>query len=100
FEVIQRDTRFDAFTNLLIMPNIGASMRFFISKWVTVSLGIRDYVFLDHFEPKNRSDTMFTSADEAKKGADTSLINNVMFQVGVSFWIPTSFEYTTFRGRT
>jgi hypothetical protein len=25
------------------------------------------------------------------------VINNVMFQIGVSFWLPTSFEYTTFR---
>ena len=96
-ETVVRNTALDPFTNLLIMPNIGASMRFFISKWVTVSLGIRDYVFFDHFEPTNRSDTMFTSAEEAKSHADGSLINNVMFQIGVSFWIPTSFEYTTFR---
>jgi outer membrane beta-barrel protein len=96
-EVVPRNTEFEAFTNLLIVPNVGASMRFFISKWMTISLGIRDYVFFDHFEPKNRSDTMFKSAQEAKDGADGALINNVMFQIGVSFWIPTSFEYTTFR---
>jgi outer membrane beta-barrel protein len=96
-EVLPRDTRFDPFTNLLIIPNVGASMRFFISKWMTISLGIRDYVFFDHFEPKNRSETMFTSAQDAKDHADGALINNVMFQIGVSFWIPTSFEYTTFR---
>ena len=64
---------------------------------MTISLGIRDYVFFDHFEPKNRSETMFTTAEDAKNHADGSLINNVMFQIGVSFWIPTSFEYTTFR---
>jgi outer membrane beta-barrel protein len=96
-EVVPRDKRFPGFTNLLIMPNVGASMRFFLSKWLTISLGMRDYVFFDHFEPKNRSDTMFKSADDAKDHADGSLINNVMFQIGVSFWIPTSFEYTTFR---
>ena len=95
--MLPRDTRFEAFTNLLIIPNVGASMRFFISKWMTISLGIRDYVFFDHFEPKNRSETMFTSAQDAKDHADGALINNVMFQIGVSFWIPTSFEYTTFR---
>ena len=72
-------------------------MRFFISRWMTISLGIRDYVFLDHFEPTNRSDTMLASPAAAKENSDTSLINNVMFQIGVSFWIPTSFEYTTFR---
>jgi outer membrane beta-barrel protein len=96
-EVIPRDTKFPGFTNLLIMPNVGASMRFFISKWLTVNVGIRDYVFYDHFEPKNRSEMLYATASDAKDHADGSLINNVMFQVGVSFWVPTSFEYTTFR---
>ncbi len=96
-EVIPRDTKFPGFTNLLIMPNVGASMRFFITKWVTVNLGIRDYIFYDHFEPRNRSETMFATAADAKDHAEGSLINNLMFQIGVSFWVPTSFEYTTFR---
>jgi outer membrane beta-barrel protein len=96
-EVIPRDTKFPGFTNLLIMPNVGASMRFFLTKWITVNLGIRDYVFYDHFEPKNRSEMLYSTASEAKDHADGSLINNVMFQIGVSFWVPTSFEYTTFR---
>jgi outer membrane beta-barrel protein len=96
-EVIPRDTKFPGFTNLLIMPNVGASMRFFITKWVTVNLGIRDYIFYDHFEPRNRSETMFPTAQDAKDHAEGSLINNLMFQIGVSFWVPTSFEYTTFR---
>src|SRR5215467_8871927 len=96
-EVIPRDTKFPGFTNLLIMPNVGASMRFFVSKWMTVNLGIRDYIFYDHFEPRNRSETMFPTSDSAKANAEGSLINNLMFQIGVSFWVPTSFEYTTFR---
>ena len=39
----------------------------------------------------------YTSADAAKEGAESAFINNVMFQLGVSFWIPPSFDYTTFR---
>jgi outer membrane beta-barrel protein len=96
-EVIPRDKQFPGFTNTLIMPNVGASMRFFLSKWLTVSLGIRDYVFFDHFEPKNRTDEMFATATDAKAHADGSLINNVMFQIGIGFWLPASFDYTTFR---
>jgi outer membrane beta-barrel protein len=96
-EVVPRDTKFPGFTNLLIMPNVGASMRFFLAKWLTVNLGIRDYIFYDKFEPTDRSPTMNATADDAKKNADGALINNVMFQVGLSFWLPTSFEYTTFR---
>jgi len=96
-QVVPRDTKFPGFTNTLIMPNVGASMRFFLSKWLTVSLGIRDYVFFDHFEPKGRSDEMYSTASDAKAHADGSLINNVMFQIGIGFWLPASFDYTTFR---
>jgi outer membrane beta-barrel protein len=96
-EVVPRDPRFEAFTNLLITPNVGASMRFFLFQWLTVNVGVRDYIFLDKFEPKVRTDTMNASATQAKENADSALINNVMFQVGLSFWIPPTFEYTTFR---
>lgn len=96
-EVIPRDTKFPGFTNFLIMPNVGANMRFFIAKWLTVNVGVRDYLFLDKFEPVNRDVGMNATAEQAKENADSQLINNVMFQIGVSFWLPTSFEYTTFR---
>jgi outer membrane beta-barrel protein len=96
-EVMPRNTSFPGFKNLLITPNIGAGMRFFLFKWMTLDLGLRDYIFIDKFEPTNRSPTENATADEAKENADSALINNVMFQLGVSFWFPTSFEYTTFR---
>jgi hypothetical protein len=64
---------------------------------MTVSVGIRDYIFYDHFEPKNRSAMLYATSAEAKDHADGSLINNLMFQIGVSFWLPATFEYTTFR---
>ncbi len=96
-EVIPRDTKFPGFTNFLIQPNIGVGMRFFLAKWLTVNAGIRDYIFIDKFEPTNREVGMNDTAELAKANADSTFINNVMFQIGVSFWLPTSFEYTTFR---
>lgn len=96
-EVIPRDTKFPGFTNFLIMPNLGASMRFFLAKWVTINAGVRDYIFIDKFEPTNRDVMTNATAAQAKANADSSIINNVMFQIGFSFWLPTSFEYTTFR---
>lgn len=96
--VIPRDTKLPGFSNLLIMPNLGANMRFFIAKWLTINAGIRDYIFYDKFEPTDRViGGMNATAAEAKTHADGALINNVMFQIGASFWLPTSFEYTTFR---
>jgi len=96
-EVIPRDKKFPGFTNLLIQPNLGASMRFFIAKWLTINLGIRDYLFIDKFEPTDRAMGVNDTASLAKDNADSAFINNIMFQIGVSFWLPTSFEYTTFR---
>jgi outer membrane beta-barrel protein len=96
-QVIPRDPEFPGFTNILIEPNIGVNMRFFLAKWLTVNFGIRDYLFIDKFEPTNRSPTMNATASEAQTNADTAFINNIMFQIGLGFWIPTSFEYTTFR---
>ena len=96
-EVVPRDPRFPGFTNLNITPNVGASMRFFLTKWATVNLGIRDYIMVDKFEPTDRSPTMNATASQAKDNAEGLLINNVMFQLGVSFWIPPTFEYSTFR---
>jgi outer membrane beta-barrel protein len=95
--VVPRDPQFAGFTNTLIEPNVGAGMRFFLAKWLTLSLGVRDYVFEDSFEPTQRDAMTNTTAAEAQKNADTQLINNVMFQIGLSFWLPASFEYTTFR---
>ena len=93
-QVIPRDPALQTFKNNLITPNVGASMRFFISRFLTVNAGIRDYVFVDNFESVNRTEP---NGSIAKENADSALVNNIMFQAGVSFWFPMSFEYTTFR---
>ena len=93
-EVLPRDPALQPFKNILVTPNVGASMRFFISRFLTVNAGIRDYIFVDKFEAVSR---MEPNGDIAKENADSSLVNNIMFQAGVSFWFPMSFEYTTFR---
>jgi outer membrane beta-barrel protein len=93
-EVLPRDPALQPFKNFLITPNVGASMRFFLTKFLCVNLGIRDYIFVDKFEAVGRTEV---SGDAAKENASSALINNVIFQAGVSFWFPMSFEYTTFR---
>ncbi len=93
-EVLQRDRQFEAFSNLAITPNVGASMRFFVTKWLTVNIGLRDYIFIDQYEATNRTER---DAETAKANADPSLVNHVVFQAGVSIWLPFSFDYTTFR---
>lgn len=94
-EVIPRDPSMLPFTSILITPNVGASMRFFLTKFLTVNVGVRDYVFVDKFENVNR--TADQSVAQAKDNASSAFINNIMFQAGVAIWFPMGFEYTTFR---
>ena len=95
-EIVPRDPALESWTNdFLITPNVGVTMRVFLFDWITLQLGVRDYIFLDKYEDRRR--TAAQSLEEAMSEADTTLINHIMFNVGVSFWLPTSFEYRTFR---
>jgi outer membrane beta-barrel protein len=98
-EVLPRDPKYPGWTNTLITPNIGFTLRVFLTKWLTINLGFKDYIFVDKFEDANRGadDACAQSVECSKNQADGKLINHLMFSVGISFWFPTSFEYTTFR---
>jgi outer membrane beta-barrel protein len=98
-EVIPRDPALPSWTNLLITPNVGFTLRVFLTEWLTLNLGFKDYIFIDKYEAVDRSaNPMCANSIECSKGqADGKLINHVMFSAGLSFWFPTSFQYTTFR---
>jgi len=95
-EVIPRDYRNEPFTNAasltFLLPELGA--RFFITKWLAVHFSYRNHLVLDKFEASPRNET---KADIAKEKADSRLIANMMFNMGVSFFFPMDFKYTTFR---
>jgi outer membrane beta-barrel protein len=97
-KVIPRDPANDslAFTNTDLTPNIGIGSRFFLLDWLTVNFALRDYFLPDKFEPKPDGQAAgITTADQAKAQAQSQLINNVMFYVGVGFYLPTKFQYKT-----
>ena len=94
-EVIPRDPALLPFTNTLLAANVGVAMRFFINRFLTVNVGVRDYIFNDKFEETGRLEMDGSKAKEA--GYDSAFINNIVFQAGISFWFPMSFDYTTFR---
>jgi outer membrane beta-barrel protein len=93
-EVIPRNPAMQSFTNMLVTPSVGASMRVYFSDFLTLHLGLRDYVFLDRFEALDRTEV---SGDAARENGTTALVNHVVLQAGVSFWLPTSFSYSSFR---
>jgi outer membrane beta-barrel protein len=98
-EVIPRDPALPSWTNTLITPNVGFTLRVFLTDWLTLNLGFKDYIFIDKYEAVDRSadPACAVSVDCSRDQADGKLINHVMFSAGLSFWFPTSFRYTTFR---
>ncbi len=66
-----------------------------------VNLGIRDYLFIDKFEPTNRSldDEQCDRRRCRRTNADSSFINNIITVPDrpLASGSSTSFEYTTFR---
>jgi outer membrane beta-barrel protein len=96
-EIIPRDVSLAAFQNLALTPNVGIGGRFFLFDWLTINYMLRDYIILDKFEPLERSRTLNVDVDPAtaKAHADAKLVNNVMFYLGVGFYLPTGFQYKT-----
>jgi len=103
-EIIPRDYRFGAFSNpfTLTFP-VGMGGRLFLTDWMAVQVAMRAYVLLDKFEPSRgcpASAPNCTDEEEveyAKDNASTDIVNNMMVTFGFSFFLPTSFKYTTFR---
>ena len=100
-KVIPRDPANDslAFQNTDLTPNVGIGSRFFLTDWLTVNFALRDYFLPDKFEP-NPTGTLaqpnaITSSAQAKANAQSELVNNIIFSVGVGFYLPTKFQYKT-----
>jgi len=74
--------------------NVGIGGRLFLSKFLAIFLEVRDYIFPEELESL---ETYSRAVDrEDKKNwldDDLKLTNNVMLQVGVSLFIPFTFEY-------
>jgi outer membrane beta-barrel protein len=92
-EIIPRNVGDQSFQTISLAPDFAAGTRFFLSDWLTVSFGFRDYVFNDKFEPIDRAAGQ--SIEEVKANADSALVNNLMFTASVGFFLPTSFQYRT-----
>jgi outer membrane beta-barrel protein len=74
--------------------NIGIGGRLYLTRFLAISLELRDYIFPEELE--NRT----TYSDEEQRAAKANwvddnfkLTNNVMLQVGVTLFLPFTFEY-------
>ncbi|HEX3902876.1 MAG TPA: outer membrane beta-barrel domain-containing protein [Polyangia bacterium] len=99
-EVIPRDPANNslAFKNTDLTVNVGIGSRFFLTDWLTVNFALRDYIIADHFEPLpdgTLAMPAITTSAEAKDRAQSEWVQNLVFYVGVGFYLPTKFQYKT-----
>lgn len=72
--------------------------------WLAINAGVRTWIYPDKLEPDRRGpdtgvggtdDAALDDPDAAKSAADFEVAFNVTVFLGVSFFFPTSFEYST-----
>lgn len=88
--VVDPDSRnFDWQPNVAF--NAGIGLKIFFNRWFAAVLEMRDYIFIDKLE--NTAIVESDPTNEANWYGASTLTNNVQAQVGVSVFIPFSFEY-------
>jgi outer membrane beta-barrel protein len=99
--VIDPDNRkFD--WNNLVNFDVGIGFRIFFNRWLAAILEVRDIMYFEKLESTNiaRGSTSLPSNDPSSPlnpntwyDQNTHFTNDVQMQVGLSFFLPTSFEY-------
>jgi len=74
--------------------NVGIGWRLFLSRFLAVTLELRDYIFPEELESR---ETSFVTSERENEDLwlddEHSLTNNVMLNVGLSIFIPFTFDY-------
>jgi outer membrane beta-barrel protein len=84
-EWLPRDPANSSATNFNAMWHLGIGWRLFLTKWLVLHAYLKDYQFLDSYEPAMRTGNNDPGVSQ--------FVNNVVFGVGVGMFLPTSFEY-------
>ena len=94
--VIDPDNRkFDWNTNLSFA--LGLGLRVFMNRWFAVTAEIRDYIYVEQVENTSIGRTQAQQRDRNDKDTpwigSKPLTNNVQAQIGISVFLPFSWEY-------
>ena len=88
--VIDPDNRQFSYTPKIAF-NLGVGLRIFFTRWLAANLELRDYLYPEKLESLSVSKTNPT--DEKTWLDETSITNNVQAQLGLSLFIPFSWQY-------
>lgn len=94
----------EPFRHITGQGNFAIGARFYGPRvdWISVNFGVRTWIYQDALEPTERGPgpsqiEMYDDKDAAKSAAVKKLAFNVVFFLGLSFYFPTTFQYTTRR---
>jgi outer membrane beta-barrel protein len=80
--------------------NLGLGLRIFLNRWLAVTGEIRDYIYNEQLEALTIAPGPVGNPNDPKSPAnpntwlgDNSITNNVQAQVGISIFLPFSWEY-------
>ena len=90
--VIDPDNRSFPNWNNLVNFDVGIGFRIFFNRWLAAIIEVRDLIYSEKIESLVISPTDPTNPN-TWYDTGTHLTNDVQLQVGLSFFLPTSFEY-------
>ncbi|HMR80798.1 MAG TPA: outer membrane beta-barrel domain-containing protein, partial [Polyangiaceae bacterium] len=73
--------------------NAGIGLRISFNRWFAANLEVRDYIYNEKLESTEIAPTLQEQLDEGTWFGDSSITNHVQAQVGISIFLPFSFEY-------
>lgn len=90
--VIDPDNRRFEFDNRLAF-SVGIGLRVFLNRWFAVTGELRDYIYQEQLEATTVAATAAGQRNENTWFGETQLTNNVQAQIGISVFLPFSWEY-------
>lgn len=90
--VIDPDNRNFSFEPKLAF-NAGVGLRIFLNRWFAATMELRDYAFIETLENLNVAATQQEQLDPATWTDEKQLTNHIQAQLGVSVFLPFSWEY-------
>jgi len=90
--IIDPDNRSFPDWNTLVNFDVGIGFRIFFNRWLAAIIEVRDLIYSEKIEATTISPTDPTNPNTWYDNG-THLTNDVQLQVGLSFFLPTSFEY-------
>lgn len=73
--------------------NVGFGLRIFLNRWFSVIGEIRDYIYIEQLENTQVAATQADQQNRSTWFGEKPLTNNVQAQIGISMFLPFSWEY-------